>query len=116
MRCTWGQRPRGSSGRGPQNCLQEQPVFTLGLRGSKSRDTVVPSSFVEPKACFFPLLVMGYVYHLPSKVSHQSIGHRVGLGLQDPPHQILPEFDTWEDLQSFLRHSRPYVERRFFQV
>lgn len=55
---TWGQRPCGSCGEGTQN-LQEQSLLTMGLRGSKCRDTEVPSSFVEPTAWILSLLVMG---------------------------------------------------------
>lgn len=79
---------------GTQN-LQERPLFTMRLKGSKSRDTEVPSRFVEPKAWILSLLVMGYVYHQPSKFSHQNIVHCMELSLQAGPHLILLEFDVW---------------------
>lgn len=70
------------------DCLQEQPFFTLGLKGSKSRDTEVPSSFVEPRAWFLSLLVMECMYHWPSKFSHQNIVRCVGLSLRAAPRLI----------------------------
>lgn len=70
-----------------------------GAKGSKSRDTEVPCSFVEPKAWFLSLLVMGCVYHQPSKFSHQNIVHCVELSFQTGPHLILLELMSGGDMK-----------------
>lgn len=105
----------GSGGEGTQNCLWEQPLFTLRLSGSKSRDTEVPSSFLEPKAWFLSLLVMGYMYHPPSKFSHQNIVSCVELNLWAAPHLILLELMSGADMKTFLRYSQLHLIRPFSQ-
>nr|XP_036874705.1 leukocyte tyrosine kinase receptor isoform X2 [Manis javanica] len=89
--------------------LQEQPVFILELRGTKSRDIEILYSFREPRAWFLSLLVMGYIYHLLSKFSHQNIVRCVGLSLQAAPRLILLELMSGGDMKSFLRHSRLHL-------
>lgn len=59
---------------------------------------------------------MGYVYHLPSKVSHQNIGCPCGAQPPGCPSPNSTRVDIWEDVQSFLRHSRAYLGRPFTQA
>ena len=59
---------------------------------------------------------MGYVYHLPSKVSHQNIGCPCGAQPPGCPSPNSTRVDIWEDVQSFLRHSRAYLGRPFSQA
>lgn len=52
---------------------------------------------------------MGYMYHPPSKFSHQNIVHCVGLSLWAAPLLILLELMSGGDMKSFLRHSQPHL-------
>ena len=73
MGCTRGKGQRCKWEGGTQTHLQKYFLFTLGLRGSSSRDLELLSSLVEPRAWFLSLLVRGYVHHQLSEFSHQNI-------------------------------------------
>ncbi|KAM9093630.1 LOW QUALITY PROTEIN: leukocyte tyrosine kinase receptor [Megaptera novaeangliae] len=107
IRYTWGQGQAWKMGGRHPELPAQIPLFTLGLRGSNSRDTEVHSS-LEPRAWFLSLLVMGYVHHWLNKVSHQKL-RCVGLSIQAAPGLILLELMSGGDMKSFLRHRRPQL-------